>query len=50
MDLEHYIRDVPDFPTEGIMFKDITPLLAHPESFRGAVDAIAQEFDDVGVT
>ena len=28
MDLEQYIRDIPDFPKEGIVFKDITPLLA----------------------
>ena len=30
--LTDYIRDVEDFPTEGILFKDITPLLAHPEA------------------
>lgn len=32
------IRDIPDFPKEGIVFKDITPLLNHPESFRAAID------------
>jgi adenine phosphoribosyltransferase len=33
------IRDVPDFPKKGIVFKDITPVLADPELFRGVVDA-----------
>ncbi|GAB4274034.1 MAG: adenine phosphoribosyltransferase [Coriobacteriia bacterium] len=50
MELEKYIRDVPDFPKEGIVFKDITPLLASPEGFRKAVDAIAAEFEASGVT
>ena len=50
MDLERYIRDVPDFPTKGVMFKDITPLLANADGFRRAVDAIAAEFADAGVT
>lgn len=50
MDLEQYIRDIPDFPKEGIVFKDITPLLASPDGFRGAIDTIAAEFADAGVT
>ncbi len=50
MDLEQYIRDIPDFPKEGIIFKDITPLLASPEGFRGAIDTIAEEFADAGIT
>ncbi|GAB4512340.1 MAG: adenine phosphoribosyltransferase [Haliangiales bacterium] len=35
------IRDVPDFPKPGILFKDITPLLAAPEAFRATVDLLA---------
>jgi len=35
------IRDVPDFPEPGIVFKDIMPLLADPETFRGAVGLLA---------
>lgn len=35
------IRDVPDFPQEGIVFKDITPLLADPGAFSDLVDALA---------
>ncbi len=42
--LEGHIRDVPDFPKPGILFKDITPLLADAEAFRSAVDAIAGHF------
>ena len=40
--LASYIRTVPDFPKEGIQFKDITPLLQHPEAVRQAVDALAE--------
>jgi adenine phosphoribosyltransferase len=39
--LESYIRDVPDFPEPGIMFKDLTPLLGDAEAFRVTVDALA---------
>src|SRR5437762_14387041 len=38
------IRDIPDFPTPGIMFKDITPLLADPRAFHIVLDSIAQRF------
>ena len=34
LDLEQYIRNIPDFPKPGVTFKDITPLLAHPEAMR----------------
>ena len=50
MNLETYIRDIPDFPKEGIVFKDITPLLASPDGFRQAIDTIATEFESAGVT
>lgn len=43
-DLRAYIRDVPDFPTPGILFRDITPLLASGEAFSEAVDAMAAPF------
>ncbi len=36
------IRDVPDFPKPGILFKDITPLLGQPERFRTAIDLLAE--------
>lgn len=41
VDLKAYIRDIPDFPKPGIVFKDITPLLANGPAFRAVVDAIA---------
>ena len=37
MELRDYIRDIPDYPREGIVFKDITPLLLHPESLEAAI-------------
>ncbi len=40
MDLQEYLRDVPDFPRPGIVFKDLTPLLAAPEAFREALDRL----------
>ncbi len=40
--LASYVRSVPDFPKKGIQFKDITPLLQHPEAVRQAVDALAE--------
>ena len=47
MDLKRHIRDIPDFPQAGILFRDITPLLAHPPAMRHAVDALAERFADV---
>jgi adenine phosphoribosyltransferase len=38
------IRDVPDFPTPGILFKDITPLLADPRAFHIVLDSMAERF------
>jgi adenine phosphoribosyltransferase len=42
VELRERIRDVPDFPTRGIVFKDIMPLLADPEALRSAVDRLAE--------
>jgi adenine phosphoribosyltransferase len=50
VDLSTYIRDIPDWPQEGIVFKDITPLLASPEGFREAIDTLAEQYLDAGVT
>lgn len=38
------IRDIPDFPKKGILFKDITPLLADPRGFHMVLDAFTEEF------
>lgn len=48
--LRALVRDVPDYPRPGIMFKDITPLLGQPEAFRLACDAMAAGFRHQGVT
>jgi len=42
MNLTDYIRDVPDFPQEWIVFKDITPLLLAPEAFSYTIDEFAK--------
>ncbi len=42
MDLASFLRDVPDFPKPGILFKDITPLLASPAAMREAIDRLAK--------
>jgi adenine phosphoribosyltransferase len=50
MDLRRFVRDVPDYPKPGIIFKDITPLLGSAPAFRSACDAMAKSFDGDGVT
>ncbi|MGQ0825738.1 MAG: adenine phosphoribosyltransferase [Actinomycetota bacterium] len=42
--LKEHVRDIPDYPKPGIVFKDITPLLADAEAFAGSVDALAEPF------
>ena len=42
--LRKYIRDIPDFPKPGILFKDITPLLADPAAFQYAIDRMAEHY------
>lgn len=49
-DFESFIRDVPDFPEQGILFRDITPLLAAPEVLSASVDALAAPFYDEEVS
>lgn len=44
-DLKTIIRDVPDFPKKGIIFKDITTLLARPDLFKKVIDQIAKHFE-----
>jgi adenine phosphoribosyltransferase len=45
LDLATVIRDIPDFPKPGIIFKDITTLLAHPQAMKQAVDEMQRLFD-----
>ena len=44
MDLTRYIRDIADFPKPGIVFKDITPLLAEPKAFGYAIDRLVEHY------
>ena len=50
MNLDDYIRDVPDFPKPGIIFKDITPLLADPRALNFAIDAMSEMASNLGAT
>jgi len=47
--LARYIRDIPDWPKKGILFRDITPLLGDPQAFPAAVDALCAPFRGAGV-
>ena len=49
-DLSAFVRDVPDYPTPGVLFKDITPLLGDGPAFRSAIDGLADLVDDHGMT
>jgi adenine phosphoribosyltransferase len=49
LDLRAFIRDVPDFPKPGIVFKDITPLLANPSSLALAVEVLCNPFRGQGI-
>ena len=50
VDVRPLIMDVPDFPKKGIVFKDITPLLADPKAFAATIDQMAEPFVGKGVT
>ena len=45
-ELKSVIRDVPDFPKKGIIFKDITPLLKDGDAFRKAIDCLYEHYKD----
>jgi adenine phosphoribosyltransferase len=49
-DFSALVRDIPDFPEPGIVFKDISPVLADPAAFGALVAAMADPFRDLGVT
>jgi adenine phosphoribosyltransferase len=46
MDLKQLIRDIPDFPQPGILFRDITPLLQDPNAFKFVIDRFADDYRD----
>lgn len=43
------VRDIPDYPTSGVTFRDITPLLGHPEGFQRSVNELVERFQDDAV-
>jgi adenine phosphoribosyltransferase len=47
--LKSIIRDIPDFPTPGILFRDITPLLQNARALRAALEGLAEPFQDAGI-
>ena len=49
MDLKAYIRDVPDFPSPGILFRDITPLLKDTAAFKYVIERVHHQYADRGI-
>ncbi len=49
IDLKKYIRDIPDWPKEGVLFRDITTLLADKQAFAAAVDALSAAFKQTSI-
>lgn len=49
-DFESLIVDIPDYPKPGVVFKDVTPLLADAQGFAAVIEALAEPYRDVGVT
>lgn len=49
-DLQALIRDIPDFPEPGIVFYDITPVLGDGKAFSSLLDALAEPFQDGGIS
>ena len=47
MDLTKIVRDIVDFPQEGIIFRDITPVLQNPEALRAAIEQFCEKLKDV---
>lgn len=43
------VRDIPDYPRPGVVFRDITPLLGHPEGFQRSVNELVERFQDTAI-
>ena len=50
LDLKSLIRTIPDYPKPGILFRDITTLIEHPQGFRESVERLAEAHRDIGIT
>ncbi len=46
MNIKEFIREIPDFPKEGILFKDITPILHNPETYNYVIDKMVEYYSD----
>ena len=44
MELKNFVRDVPDFPSPGVLFRDITPLLKDPNAFKEVIDIFVEHW------
>ena len=49
MNFNDYIRNIPDFPKEGILFKDITPLLKDKDAFHSSIDEIVKKYENMNI-
>jgi adenine phosphoribosyltransferase len=49
MDFKSIIRDIPDFPQQGIIFRDITPLLAHPQGLAAIIQGFQTRFEQLNI-
>lgn len=49
MELRDYIRSIPDYPHPGVSYKDITPLLGHPEAYQQALQALIAQIADLNI-
>lgn len=50
LDLKTLVRSIPDYPKKGILFRDITTLIEHPQGFKESVDRLAQAHAGLGIT
>ena len=50
LDLKSLVRSIPDYPKRGILFRDITTLIEHPEGFRESVERLAAAHRGLGIT
>ena len=48
-DLKQYIRNIPDFPKKGILFRDITTLLSNSEKFKEVIDELVKRYSGKGI-
>jgi len=50
IDLKSFVRTIPDYPKKGILFRDITTLIEHPEGFRESIERMASTHRGLGIT